>query len=322
VSRVLQRTKACHVRSEQDGWRIVKLVCFALCVAQCVYLIASYVQGSWIFDANGEVIATDFVNVWASGRQALDGQSAAAYDVTVHKDTEVVAIGHPFDGQFPWIYPPTFFLVAALLALLPLIAAYATWMALTLAAYLVTMRAIIGERAAILLACAYPGILSNIVAGQNGFLTAALIGGSLLLVERRPIVASCLIGALSFKPHLGILFPLALIAGGHWRALIAAAFATALLAVASASLFGIETWQAFFQSLSAASEATLTQGRADWAKLQSVFSVARLIGAGTILAWSLQLALSAVVVIALSMMWRSKLPLNSRPPHWRPAHSW
>src|SRR5205823_4661633 len=212
---------------------------FALCVAQCVYLVASFVHGTWIVDASGQQIATDFVNVWVSGRQALDGSAAAAYDIAIHKQAEVAAIGHPFAGQYPWIYPPPFLFVASMLALLPLIAAYAAWMALTFPPYIAAVRAIVGERAGFLVACAYPGILSNLVVGQNGFLTAALIGAALVLMQRRPALAGCLIGLLSFKPHLGILFPLALIAGGQWRVLMAAAGTTALLGLAACSVFGI-----------------------------------------------------------------------------------
>jgi arabinofuranan 3-O-arabinosyltransferase len=285
--------------------RNVELVCFALCVAQCVYLAASFVHGTWLVDGNGERIATDFVNVWASGRQALDGNPTAVYDVAAHKAAEAAAIGHPFAGQYPWIYPPVFLFAAAALAFLPLIAAYAAWMALTFPAYVLTMRAIVGERAGVLLACAYPGILSNLVVGQNGFLTAALIGGSLVLMELRPALAGCLLGLLSFKPHLGILFPLVLIAGGQWRTLAAAAATTAMLTVASGYVFGIETWHAFLQSLPVASEATLMQGRADWAKLQSLFALTRVLGGSAALAWSLQIALSGVVSILLCLMWRS-----------------
>jgi arabinofuranan 3-O-arabinosyltransferase len=285
----------------------VVIVCFALCFAQCVYLLASLIQGSWVIDVNGQLIATDFVNVWASGRQALDGNAAAAYDVAIHKQAEVAALGHPFPGQYPWIYPPTFFLVAAPLALIPFIAAYAAWMALAFSAYVAAMRAIVGERAGLLLACAFPGILSNLVVGQNGFLTAALLGGSLLLMERGPVLAGCLVGLLSFKPHLGVLFPFVLVAGRHWRVLAAAAVTTALLVVASAWVPGLEAWQAFLQSLPLASEATLTQGRADWAKLQSVYALTRLLGGSAALAWCLQLALSGVVIILLCLIWRRKM---------------
>ena len=76
----------------------VQLVCFALCVAQCVYLAASFVQGTWLADSNGAPIATDFVNVWASGRQALDGNPVAAYDLAAHQEAEIAAIGHPIPG--------------------------------------------------------------------------------------------------------------------------------------------------------------------------------------------------------------------------------
>ena len=49
----------------------VELICFALCVAQCVYLVTSLFQGSWIIDASGQRIATDFVNVWRADGRSL-----------------------------------------------------------------------------------------------------------------------------------------------------------------------------------------------------------------------------------------------------------
>jgi arabinofuranan 3-O-arabinosyltransferase len=300
-----------HVRAYQLS-RPVELTCFALCVAQCAYLIASFVQGSWILDPNGQQIATDFVNVWASGRQALDGNSALAYDVLIHKEAEVAAVGHPFAGEYPWIYPPTFLFVATLLALLSFVPAYAAWIGLTFLAYVATVRAIVGNRAGFLFACAYPGILSNMTVGQNGFVTAALLGGSLVVMERRPMLAGCFIGLLSFKPHLGILFPLVLIAGEQWRAIVAASVATVLLVIASGFVFGMESWHAFLQSLPVASHSALTEGRADWAKMQSVFAVVRLLGGSTTLAWSLHLTLAGVIAIVLCAMWRSKISFDMK----------
>jgi Glycosyltransferase family 87 len=290
--------------------RPLELTCFALCVAQCVYLIASFIQGSWIFDPDGGRIATDFVNVWAAGRQVLDGSPAAVYDILMHKDAEVAAVGHPFAGEYPWIYPPTFLFAASLLALLPFVPAYVAWITLTFSAYLAVMRAIVGHRAGILLACAYPGILSNVVVGQNGFATAALLGGSLLFLQSRPALAGCFIGLLSFKPHLGILFPLVLLASGQWRAFAAAAAVTALLILATCSVFGVEAWQAFLQSLPAASQATLTEGRADWAKLQSVFALTRLLGGSTALAWTLHFTLAGAIAIVLCALWRSRISFD------------
>src|SRR5262245_9904801 len=115
--------------------RPVELVCFALCVAQAVYLVAAFLQGSWLIDANGELIPTDFVNVWSAGQQVIDGHAAAVYDITTHTDAESTALKHPFIGEYPWIYPPTLLFVAAALALLPYLTAYAAWMVATFVAY-------------------------------------------------------------------------------------------------------------------------------------------------------------------------------------------
>jgi hypothetical protein len=290
--------------------RPVELTCFALCVTQAVYLAASFVQGSFLVDPQGHAIATDFVNVWAAGRQALDGNAAAAYDVVAHKAAEVAAVGHPFDGHYPWIYPPTFLFAATLLALLPYVQAQAAWTLLTFPAYAATIRGIIGDRIGLLLACAFPGILSNAVVGQNGFVTAALFGGALIFMERRPILAGCLIGLLSFKPHLGILFPIVLIAGGHWRVIGAAATVVVLLFAASSLAFGIGAWEAFLHALPVASQASLTDGRADWAKLQSVFGLVRMIGGSEGLAWTLQAMLTAGIAVLLGAIWRSKVSFD------------
>jgi arabinofuranan 3-O-arabinosyltransferase len=302
------------VHSEQPmGFQLarpVELTCFALCVAQAVYLAASFVQGSFLVDPQGQAIATDFVNVWAGGRQALDGSATAAYDLALHKAAEVAAVGHAFDGHYPWIYPPTFLFAATLLALLPYVQAQAVWMLLTFPIYAAAIRRIIGDRMGILLACAFPGILSNAMVGQNGFVTAALFGGALLFMERRPILAGCLIGLLSFKPHLGILFPIALIAGGHWRVIAAAATVVVVLFVASSLVFGIGTWEAFLHALPVASQASLTDGRADWAKLQSVFGLIRMIGGSEGLAWTLQAMLMAGIAVALGAIWRSKVSFD------------
>jgi Glycosyltransferase family 87 len=268
------------------------------------------VQGSWLVDGDGHAIATDFVNVWAGGRQALDGHAAAVYDVAAHKAAEDAALGHGFEGEYPWIYPPPFLLLAALLALIPFVPAYAIWVLATFPAYVAAVRAIIGHRFGILLACAYPGILSNAMVGQNGFLTAALLGGFLVTLQRRPWLAGTLLGLLSFKPHLGILVPLALIAGGCWRVIAAAAVVVALLAAASALAFGVGTWEAFFHALPAASQATLSEGRGDFAKLQSVFTLLRWLGGSETLAWTLHGTLVGAIAIGIWVLWRSKLSFD------------
>src|SRR6476619_2556302 len=163
--------------------RPVELICFALIVVNAVYLAASYVEGSWLIAPNGGGIESDFVNVWAAGRLALAGHAAAAYDWPTHKLMEEIAVGHAFDGYFGWHYPPTFLFVAVVLSLLPYAGAYELWAFATFPGYLIAIRAIIGDRVGYLLAAAFPAVLPNFIVGQNGFLTASLIGGALVLLE-------------------------------------------------------------------------------------------------------------------------------------------
>ncbi len=184
--------------------RPVELICFALIVAHAVYLAASYLQGIWIIAPDGGGVPTDFVGVWAAGRLVLEGHAAAVYDWPVHKAMEVTALGHPFAGYFGWHYPPTFLFVAAALSLMPYAAAYALWAFATFPAYLVAVRGIVGDRTGYVLAAAFPAVLCNFIDGQNGFLSAALFGGTLLLLPRRPLLAGVLLGLLTYKPHLGL----------------------------------------------------------------------------------------------------------------------
>ena len=48
------------------------------------------------------------------------------------------------------------------------------------------------DRIWLLLALAYPAVFINLGHGHNGFLTAALLGGALVLLDRRPLVAGIL----------------------------------------------------------------------------------------------------------------------------------
>jgi len=285
--------------------RPLELVAFALVVAHAVYLAACYLHGIWIVAPDGSGVQSDFVNVWAAGRLALEGHPASAYDWPTHKLVEQAAIGHPFAGYFGWHYPPSFLFVASGLALLSYAAAYAIWVFGTFPIYAVAIRAIIGDRIGYLLAAAFPAVLSNFIVGQNGFLTAGFFGGALVLLERRPILAGVLIGLLSYKPHLGFLFPIALAAGGHWRSFAVATAVAALMAVAAWLAFGADTWLAFFANIGHTEQAFLSEGAADLGKMQTAFGTIRTLGGGEVLAWWVQAAVALAAATGVAVLWRS-----------------
>ena len=68
-----------------------------------------------------------------------------------------------------------------------------------------------------------PASLINLLYGQNGFLTAALLVGGIRLAPSRPLSGGVLLGLLAYKPQFGLVVVVALVAARLWRAIFAAA---------------------------------------------------------------------------------------------------
>jgi arabinofuranan 3-O-arabinosyltransferase len=282
-------------------------VCFVLFVINASLIPSAYFAHWWIFDEKGLGIPTDFATIWSAGRLALDGHAAQTWDWDIAKQAQVAVLGQSYPGNFAWHYPPPFLFVASLLAHFPYAAAFIGWLAVSFVPYLAAMRAIVGHSFGLLLAAAFPAVLTNTIAGQNGFLTASLIGGTLYLLPTRPILAGVCLGLLSYKPQYGLLFPLVLIAASQWTVFFSAGVTAIALAFASWLAFGTESWQAFFHWMPMLSQAFLTEGRAPWWKLQSLFAMIRYFGGGEQVAWIFQSILTASVAAALALMWRSRI---------------
>jgi alpha-1,2-mannosyltransferase len=151
-------------------------------------------------------------------------------------------------------------------------------------------------------------VLINIGHGQNGFLTAALMGGALVTLERRPIAAGILFGLLVYKPQYGLMIPLVLAASGRWKCFASAAATVALLALATTLAFGVDVWRAFLASTEFTRTVVLEQGNTGWYKIQSVFAWARMWGAPIPLAYVVQGTVTVALGAALAWLWRSAAP--------------
>jgi arabinofuranan 3-O-arabinosyltransferase len=279
--------------------------CLALFLMNMALLAWLFLSHSWLLDAQGHGIPTDFVNVWSAGRLALQGHPAQAWNWDVQKQAQVAMLGLDFDGNFAWHYPPPFLFVAVVLAPFPYAVALIGWTVASIIPYLAVTRLIVGRPFGLLLGAAFPVVLANALLGQNGFLTASLVGGTLYLLPKRPILAGVCLGLLSYKPQYGLLFPLVLIATSQWRAFFSAGVATVAMAVLSWLAFGMESWRAFFDWMPMFAQAFFTDGRAGWFKLQSVFGLVRFLGGSEPLAWTCQWMMGGAVAIGLVWMWRS-----------------
>jgi len=248
--------------------------------------------------------STDFVSFYAAGKLALAGTPALAYDRAAHAAAEAAATVPHAPYQF-FFYPPVYLLLCAALARLPYFAAFYAFQAFSLVAWLSMMKRVLDARdiAWCLPVLAYPAVFWTLGLGQNAFLTAALLGSMTLLVDRRPIAAGILLGLLCYKPHLALLAPIVLAAGGHWRTFAAAAVTVAVAVGLSLALFGVETWDAYVGALAGA-QTVYEDGGIDLSGLVTPYGAARVFGATSNIGWVVQLATTALTIVIVSWIWR------------------
>jgi alpha-1,2-mannosyltransferase len=253
-------------------------------------------------------LGTDFANVYAAGKYVLEGKPAAPFSPPLQHQKEQAIFGAdtPFYG---WHYPPVFLAVAAVLALLPYLAALALWQFATLPLYLWSVAAILRDKRALLPALAFPAVFINLAHGQNGFLTAALLGGGALLIDRTPAVAGVLFGFLVYKPQFAVLVPLALAVSARWRVFWTAAATVVVICAASYAAYGAAVWSAFFDSLAFTRTVVLEEGGTGFHKIQSAFAAVRLWGGPVALAYVAQAAVTLAVALLLVRIWRCKAAL-------------
>jgi hypothetical protein len=276
-----------------------------------VLVVGTLAFAGWIaasdglIDRNGKPLGTDFSNVYAAGSLTWQGRPAEAYDPALQHAAEKTIFGGRDVPFYGWHYPPFFLAVAFLVAAVPYGWGLALWLIASFAAYLAMLRAILPRHETLLIAAAFPAVLVNVGHGHNGFLTAALLGGALHWLDRRPWLAGLLIGCLAYKPQFGVLIPIALLAGQRWSTIGSAVVTvTALLAISLATL-GSGVWHAFIDSMNFTQTIVLEQGDTGWEKLQSIFSAARHWGANVPTAYALQGALALMLAASLAWLWRS-----------------
>jgi hypothetical protein len=241
---------------------------------------------------------SDFLAFWGAARAVLEGVPQAAYDLPWQ---EKVQTGAGPGEWFAFVNPPPFLFVAAPFGALPFPLAWIAWNAATYAVW--AWAAIRAFPRLWLLAIVFPGALLAAGHAQNGFVTGALLVGGVALLDRRPVIAGALLGALVIKPHLALLVPFWLAAGGRWRAFAAAAASALGLLALSWLAFGSATMIGYTSSWEA-SAAIMRLGDADFfLRMATPYSQLRIYG-GEVLAAGAA-ALFGLAMIALIMRgWR------------------
>ena len=257
-------------------------------------------------------LGMDFAPFYVASSLALSGHPPLVYDDASQRTAERKVAGYKGAAYETWDYPPTFLLMVLPLSLLSYHLSLVTWTLLTLAAYLSVLWVILPDRSAMWLSIAFPAAFVNMRDGQNGFVSLALMGGGLLLLERRPILAGLLLGVLSYKPQFGILIPIVLAATGHWRAFASATVTILGLAAVTDFVFGWDTWRAFLVSMPITSHRLLVEGSIGFGKMQSVFGAARVWGASLATSYMLQGSVGLATLGTVLWVWRERVPFSMK----------
>jgi hypothetical protein len=275
----------------------------------CYSNVAGFFRNDGLVTLGESPIGHDFIAFYSAAKLAGKGDPSAIYSVTTLHAMQTAVIGRD-SGSWAWVYPPTFLLFMIPFSLPPYLLSLLIWTLGTFLGYLLILRYVAPHPITPWLFLGFPGATFNLVYGHNGFLSAILLGGGFLLINRSPIAAGLLLGILSYKPHLALLVPVAFTAGRHWRALVGFVLGAVSLAVISLVAFGFSPWIAFFKNIPYA--ATHWQTSFLWAQMPTIFALARLEGAQFMDAAIFQGIITLGAVGALILVWSrgASLPLR------------
>lgn len=256
-----------------------------------------------------DAFGDDTINFWSAARLALQGRVGDVYDFDKFHVFQTGILDGPIH-LYHYSYPPVTILLCLPLGFLPYLWGVAAWFIGGWLSFAAAVRGVWPARSppagrVVLYALTVPAVLANAMTGQTGTWTAALIGGGLLALPRRPVVAGVLFGLLVGKPQVALLIPVALLAGRHWKALGVAAATAAVAIAASLFAFGADPWWAFMRREPILRQRILEDGTGVWHLFTSVFVSIRHLPAPVPWACAVQAVVGLIALCIVARTWAS-----------------
>lgn len=269
-------------------------------IALLAWLVATSSGG---VDRNGYLLGSDFLSFWTAGQMLHEGGNV--YDVAAHASAQQSYFAQE-NAYVAFFYPPPFLPICYLLGFLPYFPALFIWLLTTGLGFAYVAKAWLAR----LLPgqfhwtwiAALPTVLITVTHGQTSFLIAGVLGAGALLVDRRPLTAGLLLGLAVIKPQLGLMVPLVLLMTRQWTVIAAAVASAAVVSALATLAFGTAIWGNWLAGFGSAGQA-MENGAIGYAKMQSLYAAAKLLGAPTPLVVGMQAGLTALV--ALLLAWAS-----------------
>ena len=278
--------------------RLLGAVLLLLFVAYAAWMIPASLARGWPAGFG------DSFSLWSWGRFVDEHPDASIYDLAALRSAQL-ALGMDPTAFAPFAYPPSFLLVLWPLGWLP---GWAMCAALTLITLPLYLWATVGRNwrsPAMLFALAAPTTTIGIVCGQSSFLSAALLAGGLRLAADQPITGGMLLGLLTYKPQLGLLVPVALVAARLWRTLAAAALTVSGLVILTTIIFGGAIWPAWAAAFLSFSRHVPTASSPILYLMPTIFAAIARLGAAPATALLVQYAGTAAAAALVWVLFRA-----------------
>ena len=244
---------------------------------------------------------SDFQDYYVVGRTVAQGHADCGYHEECLRQAQTAVLGR--SAKIPWAYPPQFTALMAILAPFSSAGAFIVFMLTSFGFFVAVLRKLAGRYAPFALALVLPAMQINLRAGQNGFLTAGLLGLFALLWLRKDDRSGLVLGAMIIKPHLAIAAAAFVLLQKAWaRAIWAVCFVVGS-SVAVTILFGWNIWGAFRQATSA-SIAMILAGDFPIERMSSVYAAAYRFGLDSASAMAIHIVFAGAVLLGLTVATR------------------
>src|SRR5207245_3167721 len=200
-------------------------------------------MASWGYTVH-RLVYSDFRQYFLWSRIGLHAGWNHLYDLSIQRQ-EWQALGGAGSIQWwPVIEPPAIAWLVAPLALLPFPIAFAAWMMLIVAAFILTARLVAPGTGLVrwtypaAALAAYPAMYA-LMLGQSVILVAASVAGSWWLLRRgREIEAGLVLLVILLKPNIALLVPVGLLVAGYRRAFLVWWSGAVVLVIATLLILG------------------------------------------------------------------------------------
>ena len=213
--------------------------------------------------SRGQVAGRDFVNYWSGAKLLVQGRAGVIFDQDAYMRFLQGLFGQGL-ATHSFSYPPSILPLIVWLGALPYGLALDLWSLVGVGSLFAAAWPYSRRPLTALLILASPAVLMCLDVGQNGLITSALLIGGLRLIDKRPWLGGALIGLATFKPQLGLLIPLALIAAWRWKAIGGAAASAIVLALLGTLLAGPQGWTLYLTKTLAYQRVLFEQSVGAW----------------------------------------------------------